>query len=298
MSVVDYIENTIDLSQTCQYAAIIGATPSQGARSPVLWNAVFEAEDIDCNMLPFDVLEHKLSNLLSSLATDETFIGGAVTMPFKEKIAQWLGDEALTEPAKNIGAVNCLFRDEQGRLKGTNTDGEAALVCVQQVFKLPQSAKIVQLGAGGAGKAVAAFLANAGYQVSLCVRQPAQVKRFAQLIGAQVLPWSECANALPTTDLLVNTTPIGFAGAQLADETPVSLELLKQMPATGAVYDVVYDPSPTRLLHEAQGLGLATEDGKAMNLEQAVLGFFYAQPQIALEAIQQTMQRKKVELDG
>ena len=52
---ISLIENQIDISYLNQYAAIIGESPSKGARSPKLWNAVFESEKRNCRMIPLDV---------------------------------------------------------------------------------------------------------------------------------------------------------------------------------------------------------------------------------------------------
>jgi shikimate dehydrogenase len=62
-------------------AVIIGRTPSQGARSPLLWNAAFERLGIDAEMLPIDVDAGGLPELLAALEDDASVIGGAVTMP-------------------------------------------------------------------------------------------------------------------------------------------------------------------------------------------------------------------------
>ena len=64
-----------------RYAAIIGASPSKGARSPVLWNAAFDAHGIDAEMVPMDVAPEHLEEVTTALRRDTRFLGGAVAAP-------------------------------------------------------------------------------------------------------------------------------------------------------------------------------------------------------------------------
>ena len=79
-----------------------------------------------------------------------------MTIPHKEAVFKWLKGR-LTYSSKKIGAVNCLFRDKNGTLKGTNTDGEAALESFKKKFGNIKNKKILLIGPGGAGKAVASY---------------------------------------------------------------------------------------------------------------------------------------------
>ena len=162
-------------------------------------------------MHPIDVQAANLEAVLEGLATDPRFVGGAVTMPHKETIAAWLGPDRLSPEAARIGAVNCLYRDDQGTLVGTNTDGEGALVSLERIAGPVAGKKVMLLGPGGAGKAVAAYLAGAGAQVTLAARDPQSARDFAGKIGAKHIPMSAAPDALSSTDILVNCTSVGFA---------------------------------------------------------------------------------------
>lgn len=141
------------------YAAILGLTPSRGARSPTLWNAAFAKLGMPARMFPFDVTEAKLASLVSALKADPRFLGGAVTMPFKTQILPML-DEIEPE-AKDAGAVNCVFK-KNGKLFGTNTDGAAAALTLAEAYgKDLRGAKVFLVGLGGAGSAVAAYVGAA-----------------------------------------------------------------------------------------------------------------------------------------
>ena len=90
-SILDVIENKgLDLDKTEYYAAILGETPSQGARSPLLWNAAFQQGGISAVMHPMDIQADKLESVVAALKNDPRFIGGAVTMPYKINILPFL----------------------------------------------------------------------------------------------------------------------------------------------------------------------------------------------------------------
>ena len=107
-------------------------------------------------MIPLDVNINKLFKLLNVLEKDKNFIGGCVTTPHKEGVFKWL-KKRLTNSSRKIGAVNCIFRDNKGNLKGTNTDGEAALKSYKTKFGGIKNKKILLIGSGGAGKAVSSY---------------------------------------------------------------------------------------------------------------------------------------------
>lgn len=288
-----FLANQLSYPEDKAYAAILGASPSKGARSPVLWNAAFAADGSDIQMLPMDLTPEKLSAVLDVLDGDADFLGGAVAVPYKERIAAWLGGRVTSE-ATAIGAVNCLFRGADGRLWGTNTDGEAALVSFENGFGSAAGKRVLLLGAGGAGKAVAAYFARVAKQAILCTRSE-DAAAYAEKIGAQWLPWPRLSEGLADIDIVVNCTSLGFGDR--AAETPLAADQLTRLPAHAIVFDIVYQPSPTRLLSLAQARGLQGLDGTGMNLEQAVLAYVYANPGAKPESVRETMMRAKNQLN-
>lgn len=272
MTIMQLLENDPGLREGERYAGILGATPSKGARSPVLWNAAFEAFGRAERMVPMDIVAEKLNPVLEGLAADTNFIGGAVTMPHKETIAAWLGSGRLTPEAEKIGAVNCLFRNAAGELCGTNTDGEAALSVVRETVPDLKGVKALLLGPGGAGKAVAAFLAGAGATLTLVSRTPDAVKEFCGRIGANAISHANVEEVLSDCSLIVNCTPVGFSNG-VKGESPLSQSALALVPPDALVFDVIYDPPATPLLELAAQRALKTENGLKMNLLQAVHGF-------------------------
>jgi shikimate dehydrogenase len=269
----DLIENKIDTEKLGLYAAIIGESPSKGARSPLLWNAAFKAHDLDQNMIPLDVDQKNIIQLLDELNDDKKFIGGAVTVPYKETIAQWLG-EKITPEAKNIGAVNCMFHGDDGQLMGTNTDGEAARITFEDKFESLDGKSVVILGAGGAGKAVIAYFSAAigNGDITVISRAPKD-KEYATKIGAKWTPWESLDNSLTRADVLVNCTSIGFGKQE--NESPLNDEQLDNLSKTASVFDIIYQPEESALLNLARKRGIATLNGLEMNLEQAIIAYKY-----------------------
>ena len=99
------IENKISESNLDFYTVIIGAKPSQGARSPKLWNKVYDYEGMKIKMIPVDVREDMLEQVFNYLKEDKRCLGGAVAVPYKEKIFNLIKDDVGKE-IKAIGAVN------------------------------------------------------------------------------------------------------------------------------------------------------------------------------------------------
>jgi len=272
MKIQSLIDNPVALDNYSRFAAIIGSHPSTGARSPKLWNAAFVAHNIDCTMIPLDVSEANLVPLLDQLENDPRFIGGAISVPYKELVASYLG--IRVDPiAKPIGSINCLFRSDIGEIWGTNTDGEGALVSFLYRFGVIGNRRVVLIGPGGAGKAVAAYFSSAstnkkGFTI---VGRNIRGLPFAQSLGVCYIDIQSIADHLDDAEVLINCTSVG--GTTSPTESLLSTTDMNLLPPNAIVFDIIYDPRPTLLLQRAQLRGLSTLDGLDMNLQQAVLAF-------------------------
>ena len=275
MSFAGPIDNRLEIT-TAHYAAILGATPSKGARSPLLWNAAFTAAGIDAVMHPMDTAAENLGAVVSALKADPRFVGGAVTVPHKQAVGSFL--DRLEPEAARIGAVNAIYRDGTS-LVGANTDGAGALSQIEILMggaDLLKTKRATLIGLSGAGLAVAAYLAGRTASLTLANRTRATADAASQKLGAIAVDYPLSPEVLEATDLLVNATTIGHSDGP--EGLPVAENLLAALPEDAAVYDVIYSPSPTPLLAAAHALGLATRDGLGMNLDQAVIAFDKALP--------------------
>jgi shikimate dehydrogenase len=280
------IENQINIANLDKYAAIIGENPSNGARSPKLWNAVFDNDGLSYSMVPLDVTRDKIIELLNDLSRDEDFIGGAIAVPYKEVVAEWLGDN-ITPEAKKIGAVNCLYRNSNGKLQGTNTDGEASLITFENKFESLESKSVMILGVGGAGKAVASYFATSANS-TIIISRSKEGRKYADKINVKWGNWGQINDIIDTIDVIVNCTSVGFGDQEM--QSPLSEKKIENLKKSTIVFDIIYQPLKTKLLQIASNRGISTLNGLEMNLEQAVLAYKYAvKPNKGLDVIRKLM---------
>jgi 3-dehydroquinate dehydratase/shikimate dehydrogenase len=221
--------------------------------SPAMHNAAFREARIDAVYLPFPA---------TSAQDFQTFgralgiSGASVTIPLKVSMFDHV-DEVYSV-ARRIGAINTV-RVADGRWIGGNTDAVGFLEPLQERLDL-SGLRASILGAGGAARAVAVALASSGCSVRLHARNRGQAEEVAVLTPAEIGPWPPEPGSW---DLLINTTPIGMHPR--VQDTPVAMDQL-----TGRyVYDLVYNPSTTRLLREAAAMGCQTIGGLEMLVAQA-----------------------------
>ena len=221
--------------------------------SPLLHNAAFHARRFDAVFVPFLV-----RHLREFLGTVKGFgvAGLAVTIPHKEAILRFLDD---CDPlAAQIGAVNTVVVRGGGRLYGYNTDYVGVLRSLERRMRLAGS-RVLLFGAGGAARAAAFALAQAGSNVCVCSRRPERARALARAVGGQVVARAGLAHEF--FDAIVNCTPVGMhprGGSPLS-----SAELNCRI-----VMDMVYRPRETELLRLARRKGIEVISGVEMFLAQ------------------------------
>jgi shikimate dehydrogenase len=230
--ILGVIENkNLNLEATEAYAAILGESPSKGARSPLLWNHAFEELDIAGFMHPMDVVSDKLEAVVQCLREDRRFIGGAVTIPYKIDIIPFL--DALEPEAETIGAVNCLYR-QGNKIIGANTDGAGALWSLQKEIGSSLNGKtVLLLGSGGAGFAVAAYIASAlETKGKLLIANRSSMPRCKIIERLKckcsienIKTWPVSLESLKQVDIVVNCTSIGFQALRKDNKGLYSLKL-------------------------------------------------------------------------
>jgi len=269
------IDNKFEIIGLEKFAVIIGLNPSKTARSPILWNAAFKANNLNFSMIPIDVKKKNLDMVLEILNKSNKFIGGSVTIPYKSDVANILG-ENLTEEAKNIGAINCIFKNEKNVIMGTNTDGEASLISYKKNFGDINNKSILLLGLGGAGKAVLNYFLKEITQGKMYVStfNESKYKFYENFKNINFIKWNEKSEILDKIDILINCTSLGFDNN--IEKSPLKIEELSKLKKTTIVYDIIYNPKKTKLLKLSEELGLKTLNGLQMNFLQAVIAFNYA----------------------
>jgi shikimate dehydrogenase len=269
------------ISGRTRLAGVIG-WPISHSRSPRLHGFWLEQHGIDGVYLPFAVRPESLAAALAGLPA-LGLRGVNVTLPHKEAALALLAHASAE--AKRIGAVNTIVVGEDGRLEGSNTDGHGFLEHLLASTPSFQASRgpAVLLGAGGAARAIAVALVDAGVpELRVTNRTSWRTADLAAALGPRVIAvdWAERAAALAEARLLVNATTLGMAG-----QPPLDLALAR-LPATAIVYDIVYVPLETPLLAAARARGNPVVDGIGMLLHQARPGFaawFGVEPKVTAE---------------
>jgi len=253
---------------------MIFGDPVEHSLSPVMQNAALQAAGIDGLYIPWRVKAPGLSAALDSLRWMENFGGANVTLPHKEQAAS-LVDE-LSPEAASVGAVNTIV-SRDGRLLGANTDGQGFLRSLQEEGGfVPRGRRAAILGAGGAARAVAWSLVEAGIAELLILNRTSErAELLADLVSRRMgvsalglgLGDPRTRAQLATCALLVNATPVGL---HPSDPPPIDPALLRPQLL---VYDLIYRPRETALLREAKRLGCQVLGGLGMLLYQGALAF-------------------------
>lgn len=255
----------VTLSNTAQKLCVIG-DPVTHSKSPLLHNTMCRALGLDYLYLCQTVKPGGLADFLAG-AKALGYAGFNATMPFKELLLPYLDE--LDPLAKKLGTVNTICIKD-GKLYGYNTDCPGYIAALQGCGFDPAGKRAVLLGAGGAAKAVALGLSEAGAEVFVANRTPDKVNAITALCPDRLypLPWPNSGSPeLARADLLVNATSLGMAGqGQFSD-----FGFLDALPQHCLVSDLIYHPAPTELLKHAAELGLDTMDGFPLLIHQAIL---------------------------
>ncbi len=286
-----FIKNkNLRLSTNEKFAGIIGANPSKNARSPKLWNKAYKKFKIKIAMYPLDVEKKNIGKLIKILNKNKNFLGGSITIPFKEKIFEILKKHA-TKEAKKIEAVNCMYRNQKGLLKITNTDGEASLISFKKKFKNNKIRNILVLGCGGVGKAVSTYFSQIKNLNKITIVSRNKIdKKFAKKIKAIWLDRKNLKSLKINYDLIINCTSLGFDKRK--NKMPLPIFYLSKIPKSTIIYDVIYKPLKTNLIKISEKKGLKTINGLSMNLDQAAIAFSYVNNIKKLELIKDAMGEK------
>ena len=241
-----------EIDEETRLAGITGH-PIAHSLSPVIHNAAYHHQRINFRYLPFPSPSvDRLPDLMRKLGIR----GLSVTSPHKIAFARKI--RQLDPFAARAGAVNTVLR-AGGKLMGFNTDAEGLLHPLRA--RIDPAGKIaVVLGSGGAARAVALALHDAGASVLVCSRRERQGIEVARLAsGRYVAPRRLAKEAY---DILVNATPVGMDGRSM----PVSSAALKG----SLIADLIYHPVRTPLLAAALARGISTLGGLDILLAQAI----------------------------
>jgi shikimate dehydrogenase len=264
-----------------RYCAVYGY-PVRHSASPAMQNAGMAALGLKWRYLAFEVHPDKLREALQE-AKEMKLIGVNLTVPHKLLAVEMM--DALDDSARTWGAVNTVrfeARDGKGtwrplrefartpqevRAQGFNTDAEAITQALREDLGLEvRGAKVLLLGAGGAGRTAALKLAADGVgELFLVNRTPHKAEAVVREIGER-WPKVPVKVGYPSgaVELLLNATSLGL---KADDPLPYNAEHFSLRKA-GAVFDMIYRPAETPLLREAKQAGCRVANGIGMLLYQ------------------------------
>jgi len=261
------------ISGETRICGVIG-DPIEHSMSPVMHNAVFKEMGMDYVYVAFHVKKEGLGEAIRGMRA-LNIRGLNVTIPHKVDIIPFLDE--LDPLAERIGAINTVVNDD-GVLTGYNTDAEGFLQALLEKGVEPKGKNVVILGAGGASRGISFILAERGsslvilnrlQELDWAVELTRQIARvFGKEVEALELNEENLATVLGWADILVNATSVGMSPD--VDANPVPSKLLG---SRLVVVDIVYNPIKTKLLREAEAVGVKTVGGLNMLAWQGALAF-------------------------
>jgi 3-dehydroquinate dehydratase/shikimate dehydrogenase len=236
----------------------VAGNPIRSSLSPVMMNTAFRRETVNAVYLALQTT--RLSDLLK-LVHEIPVQGVSITMPLKQEILPHLEQ---TDPlSAKIGAVNTI-RLLDGKLYGFNTDVAGIVGPLEKRMSL-RGAKVLVLGAGGAARAAVFGVRDRGAEVFILNRTAETAQKLARQSGSKTI--RKEALAKTSFDAIINATPVGMAG----NKAPQILEA-KDL-NTRLVFDLVYNPLETPLIHMARRQSIPIITGVEMFVQQGARQF-------------------------
>ena len=194
----------------------------------------------------FEMSEGEVGDFVRSNKYDAT----NVTIPYKKTVMPFLDE--ISDEASRIGSVNTIIRTESGALRGENTDYFGFSYMLKRSGIEIDGKSVLILGTGGASLTARAVCADLG------ARSITFVSREGDINYGNV--YDKCRD----TEVIINCTPVGMYPKNLV--SPIELD---RFPALLGVADMIYNPAKTKLLLDAERLGIKCINGLSMLVAQA-----------------------------
>ena len=188
---------------------------------------------------------------IEEFMTSDNFDGMNVTIPYKETVIPYMSQ--LSDTAKKIGSVNTVTRLPDGKLYGDNTDYYGFSYLLDSAGFDVKDKKVIVLGNGGASKTVVCVCTDKGAKEITVISRRSETDNYENI--------SKHYDA----DYIINTTPVGMYPDN--GKIPIELEFFK---SCKGVADLIYNPSKTQLLLDAQKLSIPAVNGLTMLCAQGV----------------------------
>ncbi|NMA04039.1 MAG: shikimate dehydrogenase [Clostridiales bacterium] len=245
--------------------AVIG-DPIAHSLSPIFQNHLLELKNINAIYIPLKITADTLGDNLELFRNN--FAGFNVTIPHKQNIIQYLDE--IDPLAIEYGAVNTV-KIIDNKLIGYNTDGIGFIKSIENVNVNLKGKEVLLLGAGGVAKVIASEIIKLGGNLTIAnrnIERGVQLKtRLEEFYGVPVITIS--LKELDTTfDIIINSTSVGMYPN--VDKSPIDQDVLRN---AELVYDVIYNPTETKLLELGNKFGAKTINGLPMLIYQGLKSF-------------------------
>lgn len=262
----------MDINSSARIYGLIGY-PIAKSLSPAMHNAAFRKLKLNAVYVLFETQKNDFPRAVKKMKL-MNIRGFNVTVPYKEEIIPLL--DKLDEQARAIGAVNTVLNNK-GSLIGYNTDASGFIASLKKEIGLePENKNIFVIGAGGAARAIGFALAKGKarsitFYDSICSRAEKLAGDIGKIfkvcrVGA-IDSIKSAEQMFKESSLLVNASTCGM---KASDPLPIDVRCL---PKGIAVYDIIYNPTPTKLVKAAKAKGLRATNGLGMLLYQGALAF-------------------------
>ena len=248
--------------------------PVKHSLSPAMQNAAFKKAGLNLTYLPFEVKPSECAFLIKKLASFGIY-GINLTVPHKE--TAYKNVDFLSREAEFSHAVNTITV-KNGKLYGTSTDGEGLVRGLKSDVGLDiQNKSVIVLGAGGAGRSAAIYLAVKGAKRIIIANRTEKKARDVIKLIRKFAPKTETAS-IPlkdstirryalSSDLIINATTLGL---KKTDKPAIGMNAFRK----GIIfYDMIYNPSVTSTMKAARKAGARVFNGLSMLLYQGAISW-------------------------
>ncbi|CAH0648391.1 MULTISPECIES: shikimate dehydrogenase family protein [Pseudomonas] len=235
------------------------ADPILHVKTPEDMNAFMQARGHDRVMVPIHVGPEQLALAVDGLRAMQNLDGFVVTVPHKSAIVALC--DSLSPAARQVGAVNVVRRDADGRLHGDILDGVGFVAGLRSAAIEPSGLTVYMAGAGGAAQAIAFALAEAGVaKLTIANRTEAKAQQLVNRLTGLFpdVAFGVGAQDPSGHDLVVNATSMGL---READDYPCEVQRLG---SGQIVAEIIMQPEQTPLLAAAAERGCRVHPGRPM----------------------------------
>ena len=260
--------------------------PVAHSASPRMQDAAFAAVGLDWHYELWDTPLDELPERVRMIRERDDIAGANVTIPHKQNIIPLLDD--ISTHARAIGAVNTIIKTGAGtestaapsrqRLVGDNTDWLGFLADLRFHDVQPEAlTRALVLGAGGSARGICYALGCSGAQVHVLNRTKAHAEQLVASLSGHLPPGriragplsAQAIDMLDDVELIVNCTSAGMSPNESTSPWPNEAKF----PVGAILYDLVYKPRQTHLMHQASQAGLRVIGGLGMLAMQGAASF-------------------------